>query len=72
MSGWTTIWVLIAAVAAGSGTWFATPKGPNQVLIRSSTLLTLTCCYVMWAIVYLAQLHPMIKPTRSDVRFLDE
>ena len=30
-------------------------------LIRTMTALTLTCTYVMWAIVYLAQLHPVIR-----------
>ena len=30
-------------------------------LYRSCALLTLTCCYMMWAIVYLAQLHPIIS-----------
>lgn len=34
-------------------------------LIRTSTLLTITCCYVMWAIVYLAQLHPVISACRK-------
>ncbi|PWN98207.1 hypothetical protein FA09DRAFT_286196, partial [Tilletiopsis washingtonensis] len=60
MSGWTTIWVLIAAVGAGSGAWISAPKGPNQVLLRTCAVLTLTCCYLMWVIVYLAQLHPII------------
>jgi hypothetical protein len=35
MSGWTTIWVLIAAVGAGSGAWISAPKGPNQVCVRA-------------------------------------
>lgn len=68
MSGWTTVWVLFAAVAIGALTWFTTPKGPNQVyvphshsLIRSSVVLTLACCYLMWFCVYMAQLHPLIR-----------
>src|ERR1700761_4947875 len=31
----------------------------TRSLIRTSLLLTLTCCYLMWAIAYLAQLHPL-------------
>ncbi|CEH15609.1 related to vacuolar atp synthase subunit h [Ceraceosorus bombacis] len=72
MSGFTVIWVLVAAAIAGAGSWLVTPKGPNQVLIRTSAILTLTCCYLMWTIVYLAQLHPLISPKRADVRFLEE
>ena len=29
-------------------------------LLRTSVVLTLACCYLMWAITYLAQLHPLI------------
>ena len=28
--------------------------------IRTAVLLTLTCCYLMWAVTYMAQLHPLI------------
>ncbi|KDN53107.1 putative secreted protein [Tilletiaria anomala UBC 951] len=70
MTGWTPVWVGIAAVGAGFGSWVATAKrGPNQVVIRTAIILTLTCCYMMWAIIYLAQLHPLIKPKRADLRF---
>ncbi|KAN0064796.1 H(+)-transporting V0 sector ATPase subunit e [Thecaphora frezii] len=72
MSGWTTIWTLIAVVGAISGVWVGTPKGPNQVMIRTSVALALSCMYLMWFIVYMAQLHPVIKPKRGDLRFLEE
>jgi V-type H+-transporting ATPase subunit e len=32
----------------------------SRSLLRTSVLLTLACCYLMWAITYLAQLHPLI------------
>ncbi|KIY51706.1 hypothetical protein FISHEDRAFT_31843, partial [Fistulina hepatica ATCC 64428] len=37
-----------------------TPKGPNQVVIRTGIMLTLASCYLMWMIAYLAQLHPLV------------
>jgi len=73
MSGWTTIWVLFVAVCIGAIVWNTAPKGPNQEyvyevrrsylfrLIRWSVALGLACCYMMWACVYLAQLHPLIR-----------
>ncbi|WVR06809.1 V-type proton ATPase subunit E [Kwoniella sp. DSM 27419] len=62
--------VIVGAIIAAIGAlgWFVTPKGKNQTLIRTSTLMTLTCCYLMWAITYLAQLHPLMAPKRSDLR----
>ncbi|KIK62991.1 hypothetical protein GYMLUDRAFT_41291 [Collybiopsis luxurians FD-317 M1] len=41
------------------------PKGPQQVLIRTSILLALAACYLMWMVTYMAQLHPLIVPTRA-------
>ena len=38
-------------------------------LIRTSLILTLTCCYLMWAIAYLAQLHPLEGPQISSCFF---
>ncbi|KAJ7017416.1 ATP synthase subunit H-domain-containing protein [Mycena alexandri] len=37
-----------------------TPKGPQQVVIRTAIMLTLAACYLMWMVTYLAQLHPLI------------
>ncbi len=28
-------------------------------LIRTSILLTLACCYLMWTVTYLSQVHPL-------------
>ncbi|KAH9972054.1 ATPase, V0 complex, subunit E1/e2, partial [Lactifluus volemus] len=53
--------VLLFFVVIGlmATSWFSVRKGPQQTLIRTSLMLTLTCCYLMWAITYLAQLHPL-------------
>jgi hypothetical protein len=37
-------------------------------LWRSSIILSIVSCYLMWAITFLAQLHPLIEPRRSDLR----
>ena len=37
-------------------------------LWRSSLLLAIISCYLMWAITFLAQLHPLIAPRRGDLR----
>ncbi|KAK4868349.1 hypothetical protein LT330_007071 [Penicillium expansum] len=37
-------------------------------LFRSTLILTFVSCYLMWAIVFLSQWHPLIAPKRSDIR----
>lgn len=37
-------------------------------LWRSSLILSIVSCYLMWAITLLSQLHPLIEPKRSDLR----
>ncbi|KAG8921221.1 H(+)-transporting V0 sector ATPase subunit e [Tulasnella sp. 419] len=69
MSGYSVLIVLLAALLLGAFGWTVTPKGQYQVLIRTSVLLTVACCYLMWAITYMAQLHPLIAPHRADIRF---
>ncbi|OJT03712.1 hypothetical protein TRAPUB_5639 [Trametes pubescens] len=56
------VYVLVLAVILGSAGWVSTRKGPNQTLIRTSILLTLACCYLMWMVTYLAQVHPLERP----------
>ncbi|TFK94046.1 hypothetical protein K466DRAFT_658050 [Polyporus arcularius HHB13444] len=62
-----TLFILAIAIALGVIGWFTTRKGPNQTLIRTSILLTLACCYLMWSVTYLAQVHPLESPRRAFV-----
>ncbi|QUC16721.1 uncharacterized protein UV8b_00962 [Ustilaginoidea virens] len=59
---------LAIIVALCVASWFFAPKGENQVLWRSCLILSIVSCYLMWAITFLAQLHPLIRPKRSDLR----
>ncbi|KAG0148132.1 hypothetical protein CROQUDRAFT_670108 [Cronartium quercuum f. sp. fusiforme G11] len=68
MGGLLILGILIIALAAAGLGWSTAPKGDNQVVVRTSIVATIVCCYLMWAIVYLAQLHPLIQPVRSDLR----
>ncbi|KAF7322616.1 hypothetical protein HMN09_00040100 [Mycena chlorophos] len=45
-----------------------TPKGPNQVVIRTGIMLSLAACYLMWMVTYLAQLHPLLRALRGYLR----
>ncbi|KAI9511820.1 ATPase, V0 complex, subunit E1/e2 [Russula earlei] len=56
--------LLVLSVVAGLmvASWFFVRKGPHQTLIRTGLMLSLFCCYLMWAIAYLAQLHPLEAP----------
>jgi V-type H+-transporting ATPase subunit e len=33
---------------------------PLLRLLRTSLMLAITCCYLLWAITYMSQLHPLI------------
>ncbi|PLW11872.1 hypothetical protein PCANC_15610 [Puccinia coronata f. sp. avenae] len=68
MGGWLIFIVLLLAIGLSFLGWVSAPKGDDQIVIRTSIIATITCCYLMWAIVYLAQLHPLIQPKRGDLR----
>ncbi|CAO3636534.1 unnamed protein product [Cunninghamella echinulata] len=68
MSGYNILFVLIAAVIASGAAYILTPKGVNQTVIRTMIIMTIACCYLMWAITYMAQLHPLINPVRVGLR----
>lgn len=40
----------------------------NYSVWRSTVCLTLAMCFLMWAITYLCQLHPLVEPRRADLR----
>ncbi|KIJ66944.1 hypothetical protein HYDPIDRAFT_85787 [Hydnomerulius pinastri MD-312] len=54
--------IILGLMACG---FLFVPKGPQQTTIRTAIMLTLACCYLMWMITYMAQLHPLIAPYRS-------
>ncbi|KAF0458978.1 ATPase, V0 complex, subunit E1/e2 [Gigaspora margarita] len=62
MGGWNIIMIGFGASIFIALSYISIPKGPNQTTIRTSLILTIICCYLMWAIAYLAQLHPLITP----------
>ncbi|ODV66856.1 hypothetical protein HYPBUDRAFT_156998 [Hyphopichia burtonii NRRL Y-1933] len=67
MSGYTVIVVFLITAVLSALAWVAAPK-ENRTVWRSSIILGLSMCYLMWAITYLAQLHPLEAPRRSDLR----
>ncbi|CAO3702017.1 unnamed protein product [Rhizopus stolonifer] len=68
MSGYNIIWVFFAVVAVSALSYAVIPKGNNQTVIRTVIIMSLACCYLMWAITYLAQLHPLINPIKVGLR----
>lgn len=35
---------------------------------RSTLVLSFASCYIMWAITFMAQWHPLIEPRRANMR----
>ncbi|KAL2872313.1 ATPase, V0 complex, subunit E1/e2 [Aspergillus lucknowensis] len=67
-NGWSLLIGLIVVVGLGIAAWVFSPKGENQTLWRSTLILSIASCYLMWAITFLAQWHPLIAPKRADIR----
>ncbi|GAO50708.1 hypothetical protein G7K_4829-t1 [Saitoella complicata NRRL Y-17804] len=68
MSGWIIVLVAIVVAVASVAAYVFAPKGDNQSVWRSTLILSMVSMYLVWAITYLAQLHPLIQPRRSDLR----
>ncbi|KAL1992086.1 hypothetical protein VTN49DRAFT_4118 [Thermomyces lanuginosus] len=67
-NGWSIIIGLIFVVLSSVCAYVFAPKGENQTVWRSSLILAFASCYIMWAITFLAQWHPLVVPRRSDIR----
>ncbi|RKF54998.1 V-type proton ATPase subunit e [Golovinomyces cichoracearum] len=67
-SGSSIIVGLVLVVLACVASWFLSPKNETQAIWRSSLILSFASCYIMWAITFLAQLHPLIVPRRGGLR----
>ncbi|PKS11567.1 hypothetical protein jhhlp_003332 [Lomentospora prolificans] len=65
------LFVAVVVAALCIATYVFVPRffpRETQLLLRSSVILALISCYLMWALTYLAQLHPLVAPKRSDLR----
>ncbi|TEB34797.1 hypothetical protein FA13DRAFT_1625498 [Coprinellus micaceus] len=66
-----SLFPVFLALAVTLGLMFAAfvfvRKGPNQVLLRSSLMLTFAVCYLTWMITYLAQMNPLMGTFPSRV-----
>lgn len=67
MSGVAVIVGFVVVAILLTLAWTLAPK-QNTAVWRSTVILTLAMCYLMWAITYLCQLHPLVAPRRSDLR----
>ncbi|KAL2356393.1 ATP synthase subunit H-domain-containing protein, partial [Cryomyces antarcticus] len=67
-NGWSLLIGLVFIAVFCVVAWFASPKGENQTVWRSTLILSAWSCYLMWAITFLAQWHPLITPKRGDLR----
>ncbi|KAJ4777060.1 hypothetical protein LUZ62_061317 [Rhynchospora pubera] len=67
MSFWaTTVIFALAGVIASLSVLLCCNRGPSTNLFHLTLVITATvCCWMMWAIVYLAQLKPLINPILS-------
>ncbi|CCH59960.1 hypothetical protein TBLA_0C01450 [Henningerozyma blattae CBS 6284] len=67
MSFYTVVFTFLAVSAISAIFWRFAPQ-ENRTVWRSTVILSLAMMFLMWAITYLAQLHPLVVPRRSDLR----
>jgi len=67
-NGWSVFVGLVIIIAFSVAAYFLAPKGENQLIWRSTLIMSAVACYLMWAITLLAQLNPLINPQNNHLR----
>ncbi|EPS65486.1 hypothetical protein M569_09294 [Genlisea aurea] len=63
----TSLIFLVVGVIASLLMKICCNRGPSSNLLHLTLIITATvCCWMMWAIVYLAQMKPLIVPILND------
>ncbi|XP_004500119.1 V-type proton ATPase subunit e1 [Cicer arietinum] len=63
----TSLIFLVVGIIACLCTRICCNRGPSTNLFHLTLVITATiCCWMMWAIVYLAQMKPLIVPILSE------
>ncbi|XP_043689660.1 V-type proton ATPase subunit e1 [Telopea speciosissima] len=63
----TTLIFIVTGVIASLLVRICCNRGPSGNLFHLTLVITATvCCWMMWAIVYLAQMKPLIVPILSE------
>ncbi|KAH7843564.1 hypothetical protein Vadar_018254 [Vaccinium darrowii] len=63
----TTLIFSVVGIIASLCTRICFNRGPSTNLLHLTLVVTATvCCWMMWAIVYLAQMKPLIVPILSE------
>ncbi|CAO2833280.1 unnamed protein product [Amaranthus hypochondriacus] len=63
----TTLIFLVIGIIASLCTRICFNRGPSTNLFHQTLVITaIVCCWMMWAIVYLAQMKPLINPILNE------
>lgn len=57
----TFLFLVAEAIGFAVVTFSNAPKG-KKLLNHTLVATTVVCCWSMWAIIYIAQMHPLIRP----------
>lgn len=73
-SFYTVVHVFLAVSIVNLAAWIYAPRNHSLrakksiTVFRSTFILTTSMMFLMWAITFLSQLHPLVEPKRSDLR----
>ncbi|KAG6387463.1 hypothetical protein SASPL_152653 [Salvia splendens] len=63
----TTLIFIVVGIIASLCARICFNRGPSANLLQLTLVITTTvCCWMMWAIVYLAQMNPLIVPILNE------